>query len=309
MLRVTLLSLFILTGCSFFSKNDVIIKVGEISFSENYFAERLLEKLKNVDGLHIKNKDLISQLSEQLEKELIEEGFFFLWAQKNNLKMERSDLVAFIGTQATMNSGVPTDFIFEAAPAQNLLLNHIRLQVIKNHLLSSFEKNIVVPEEEIVAFFKEKSPIMSPAKIHLKQILLASEDDARAVLQKILAGASFEEMAKKFSLSAEGASGGDLNWLNADSAPQIKQLLLSNPGLINKVFTGPGGFYIYKLIESKKASVQSYSQVKEELKKQLIEKKRTQAYLHWLEEQVKTTRVLSNEKLIRTITSHYQETL
>jgi parvulin-like peptidyl-prolyl isomerase len=309
MIRVVLIAFFILSGCSFFSKNDVIVKVGDISFSEKYFADRLLEKLKNVDGLHIKNKDLIGQLSEQLEKELIEEAFFFQWAQKKNLQIDRSDLVAFIGTQGTMNNGAPTDFIFEAAPTQNLLQNHIRLQIIKNHLFASFEKNLNVSEDEILALFKEKSPILSPAKIHLKQILISNEEDAQAVLQKILSGASFEDMAKKFSLSPEGAIGGELNWIDVTSTPQLKQLLSYNPGLINKIFSGPGGFYIYKIIESKKASVQSYQQVKEELRKTLIEKKRSQAYLQWLEEQVKTTKVLSNEKLIRTITSHYQETL
>ena len=102
----------LLTSCSFFTKNEPLIKVGDIAFSKSYFSERLVEKLKNVDGLHIKNKDLISSLSNQLEKELIQEAFFFLWAQKNKLQIDASDMSAYLGTQATTSQGSPTDFIF-----------------------------------------------------------------------------------------------------------------------------------------------------------------------------------------------------
>ncbi len=305
----TLFLLLFLSGCSFFKSDDVIVRVGDISFTEKYFADRLVEKLKNVDGLHIKNRDLIAQFSNQLEKELIEEGFFFLWAKNKNLKISSSELAAYIGTRGTTATGAPTDFIFEVAPAQNLLKNHLRLQIIKNHLLSSFEQNIPITEDELLAEFKMQSPLMSPAMVRAKQILLTKEDDARSVLQKILAGASFEEMAKKFSLSSEGALGGDVGWLEAGSSAQAKWLCQQPVGLITKPVSGPGGFYIYKITESKKSTVQSFADVKEKLRKSLLEKKRNSAYLHWYEEQVKTTPVFSNEKLISTITSHYQETL
>lgn len=305
---VLCLSLF-LSSCSFFKTNDVIVRVGDISFTEKYFADRLVEKLKNVDGLHIKNRDLIAQLSNQLEKELIEEGFFFLWAKDKNLKIAPSDLAAYIGTRGTAANGTPTDFIFEVAPAQNLLENHLRLQIIKNHFLSSLEQGLMVEEEELLAEFKKQSPSMGPAMVRAKQILLTKEEDARAVLQKIQSGSSFEEMAKKFSLSSEGALGGDLGWLEANSSAQAKWLSQQSLGLIAKPVPGPGGFYIYKITESKKPTVRSFADIKERLKKTLLETKRNSAYLQWFEEQVKTTPVFSNEKLISTITSHYQETL
>lgn len=307
--RRLVLLLFFISGCSFFSKDDEMIRVGEISFSESYFADRLVEKLKNVDGLHIKNRDLISSLSNQLERELIEEGFFFLWAKKKNLKIEPSDLAAFIGSRGTTTSGLPTDFIFEAAPAQNLLQNHLRLQIIKNHLLADLESRVEVAETELLEAYKKKSPFLSPAVVRVQQILLSKEEDALAVLRKIQAGSSFEEMARKFSLSPEGALGGDLGWVDARTSAQAKWLAQQPRGLIGRVTPGPGGFYIYKILESKKPTVQSFSEVKDLLRKALIEQKRNDAYLHWLEEQVKTTKVFSNEKLLRTITSHYQETL
>lgn len=301
--------ILLLSGCSFFKNNDVIVRVGDISFTEKYFADRLVEKLKNVDGLHVKNPDLIAQFSNQLEKELIEEGFFFLWAKNKNLKISSSELAAYIGTRGTATSGVATDFIFEVAPAPNLLENHLRLQIIKNHLLASFDESLQVNEDELLADYKKRSPFMSTASVRAKQILLNKEEDARSVLNKIYSGSSFEEMAKKFSLSPEGALGGDLGWLESASSAQAKWLCQQPVGLVAKPVAGPGGFYIYKILESKKPSIQSFADVKERLRKNLLEQKRNAAYLHWFEEQVKTTRVFSNEKLISTITSHYQETL
>lgn len=303
-----ILSLF-LCSCSFFKRNEAIIKVGDISFSESYFSDRLVEKLKNVDGLHIKNKDLILSLSSQLEKELIQEAFFFMWAQKNKLKIDPSDLSAYLGTQATTTQGAPTDFIFEAAPSQNLLQNHLRLQIIKNHFFTSLDKDILVTDEELQTAYKQKSPILSPSQVHLRQILLTQQEEAQAVLAKIRSGSSFEEMAKKFSLSSEGATGGDLHWIRTDSSPQIKQLAPFTPGLVNRVIAGSGGFYIYKIIEYRKPTTQSFAQVSEELKKTILEEKRASLYLQWLKEQVRTVRVYANEDLIHTVTTYYQETL
>lgn len=303
------LSLLFLTSCSFFRTNDVILTVGDLSFTEKYFADRLIEKLKNVDGMHIKNRELVSTFSDQLEKELIEEGLFFSWAQSQKIKIDKTDIASYLGSRGTTSTGVPTDFIFEAAPAQNLLENHIRLQIIKNHLLSSLEKDVTVSEEELKEEFKNKSPHLSPAQVHVQQILLAKEEDASSVLNKLLSGSSFDEMAKKFSLSPDGSNGGDVGWVLGSSSPQAHWLCQQPLGLVRKVVTGPGGFYIFKINGSKKATAQSFADVKETLKKSLLEKKRTAAYLQWLESRIKNTPVLSNEKMIRTITSHYQETL
>ncbi|MBY0385762.1 peptidylprolyl isomerase, partial [bacterium] len=129
------------------------------------------------------------------------------------------------------------------------------------------------------------------------------------VLAKLNAGSSFESLAQKFSLSPEGSSGGSLGWQDAASSQQAAGLLQQPLGLVKKVVPGPGGFYIFKILELKKPTPQSFSQVKDALKKTILEKKKNEAYVRWLEEQVKTVKVLSNERLIRTITSHYQETL
>jgi peptidyl-prolyl cis-trans isomerase C len=300
---------FFISGCSFFRTNDVIVRVGEIAFTEQYFADRLLEKLKNVDGMHIKNPELISLLSQQLEKELIEEGFLFSWAKQKKLSISSSEVSAYLGQKGTDASGKPTDFIFEAAPAKNLLENHVRLQIIKSHFWADLEKTLVVTDEEISEAYKKRSPMMSSGAARIQQILLSKEEDAQSVLTKLVTGSSFDEMAKKFSLSPEGASGGHLGWQEASSSTQAKWLSQQPAGLVRKTVPGPGGFYLYKILEVKKPAVQSLAAVKESLRKELLESKKDSGYLQWLETQTKTVKVSTNERLIRTITSHYQETL
>lgn len=304
-----LIVILFLTSCSFFKTNDVILRVGELAFTEQYFADRLLEKLKNVDGLHIKNKELISLLSQQLEKELIEEGFLFSWAKSKQLKVNSSEIAAYLGHKGTDAMGAPTDFIFEAAPAKNLLENHVRLQIIKNHFFASLENSLDIPDAEIEDTYKARSPFMSTAAVRVQQILLAKQEDAQSVLTKIVTGSSFEDMAKKFSLSPEGASGGHLGWQDASVSSQAKWLSQQPLGLVRKPVPGPGGVYLFKVLEVKKSTAQSLAAVKETLRKELINKKKDEAYLRWLEQQTKTLKVSTNERLIQTITSHYQETL
>ncbi len=307
-MRLILVCLF-LGGCSWFKTNDAILRVGDLSFTEQYFADRLLEKLKNVDGLHIKNPELITLFSQQLEKELIEEGFLFSWAKQKKLSVSASEISSYLGQKGTDSTGNPTDFIFEAAPAKNLLENHVRLQIIKNHFFANVEKGLEVSDEEITANYKKRSPLMSTASVRVQQILLSKEEDAQSVLTKIATGSSFDEMAKKFSLSSEGASGGHIGWLEASGSNQIKWLSQQPAGLVRKPVSGPGGFYVYKVLEVKKPAPQSLIAVKESLRKEILDKKKDNAYLQWLETQTKTVKVSTNDKLIQTITSHYQETL
>ncbi len=307
-MRRLLFCLF-LGGCSFFKTNDAILRVGDLAFTEQYFADRLLEKLKNVDGLHIKNTELIKLFSQQLEKELIEEGFLFSWAKQKKVTVSSSEVAAYLGHKGTDSMGTPTDFIFEAAPAKNLLENHVRLQIIKNYFFADLEKNLAISDEEIAEEYKKKSPLLSNASARVQQILLSKQEDAQSVLTKIATGSSFEEMAKKFSLSPEGASGGHLGWQDSNISNQAKWLSQQPVGLVRKPVAGPGGFYLYKVLEIKKPTVQSLIAVKETLRRELLNKKKDTAYLQWLETQTKTVKVSTNERLIHTITSHYQETL
>ena len=245
----------------------------------------------------------------QLEKELIEEGFLFSWAKQKKITVTTSEIAAYLGQKGTDSMGTPTDFIFEAAPAKNLLENHVRLQIIKNHFFADIEKALVVSDEDVAEAYKKKSPLLSTAAVRVQQILLSKQEDAQAVLTKIATGSSFEEMAKKFSLSPEGASGGHLGWQEANMSNQAKWLTQQPVGLVHKPLAGAGGFYLYKVLEVKKPTVQLLGAVKETLRRELLDEKKDTAYLQWLEIQTKTVKVSTNERLIHTITSHYQETL
>ncbi len=64
-------------------------------------------------------------------------------------------------------------------------------------------KKVKVTEPEIKGYFDKMHNEYS-----LSQIVLADENQARAVREQILAGAEFDEMARKYSLSHDGAAGG-----------------------------------------------------------------------------------------------------
>jgi len=49
-------------------------------------------------------------------------------------------------------------------------------------------------------------------KVHAAHILVKSENEANALLAKVNAGESFEDLAKKHSGCPSGKSGGDLGW-------------------------------------------------------------------------------------------------
>ncbi|MBN1109380.1 MAG: peptidyl-prolyl cis-trans isomerase [Methanomassiliicoccales archaeon] len=53
-------------------------------------------------------------------------------------------------------------------------------------------------------------------EVRAAHILVAKEDQAKDLLQKIKAGTSFADLAKKHSMCPSGRKGGDLGWFGKD---------------------------------------------------------------------------------------------
>jgi peptidyl-prolyl cis-trans isomerase C len=183
------------------------------------------------------------------------------------------------------------------------------VQLIKNKLLKVLEDRLLVGEDEISAYYRTHVADFNEKKIHLAQIFLEKEADGDMILKFLKSGTPFEELAKKYSLSPEGKNGGDLGWVSADGNAHMEPLFNAPVGVVLRVFKSPQGYHLYKIIGFKKVTSQPLADVKDRVIRAIKEKKLADAYLLWLEEQVKTVRVETNEGVIQSLNPSYQETL
>lgn len=166
-----------------------------------------------------------------------------------------------------------TDPVVQSAVAiaKDRILSDIRLQ----RLDAQNEPNDAAVEKYAQGLYKANlAKYAVPAQNRARHILiekatpenLKKMQDIRA---KILAGGSFEELAKEFSEDkGSGARGGDLGFFGAGQMVKPFEdavTALQKPGDVSEPVESPFGWHLIKLEERREKSTKSFEEVKQQL--------------------------------------------
>ena len=102
-------------------------------------------------------------------------------------------------------------------PAAEAALAQARAAVLREFLVQqTIEQGLT--EEKLRALYEEKKGEEGFAQdqVHVRHILVQSEDEAKAAIEEIEEGADFAEVAREHSVDASAPSGGDLGFISRD---------------------------------------------------------------------------------------------
>jgi len=156
---------------------------------------------------------------------------------------------------------------------------------------SEFEDEVKITEEELQKYYQENSDkFYVEEKRRASHILIRVPPDAgeeikkeareklQKIKQKLKEGVSFAELAREYSedkVSAE--KGGDLGYFSYDEmVPDFSKAVFSlkEVGDVSEIVETPYGLHLIKLTGIKPAYQKSFEEVKEEIKKELLEEKK-----------------------------------
>jgi peptidyl-prolyl cis-trans isomerase C len=124
-----------------------------------------------------------------------------------------------------------------------------------------------------------------------RHILVEKEDDAKALIAQIKAGAKFEDLAKKNSKDTGSAeNGGDLDFAKADSyVPEFGGALakLKKGEMTDTPVKSQFGYHIIRLDDTREATFPAFDEVKGQIK-QRLEQAKMQQYQEELRSKAKT---------------------
>ncbi|MEZ5476877.1 MAG: peptidylprolyl isomerase [Thiolinea sp.] len=109
-----------------------------------------------------------------------------------------------------------------------------------------------------------------------RHILVATEDEAKALIEEVKGGKDFTELAKEKSTGPSGKNGGDLGWFKPQSMvkPFAEAVMAMEP---DSVSTAPVetqfGWHIIKLEEKRDVKLPDLESMKPQLKRQLEQQK------------------------------------
>ncbi len=259
-LFIYLILTLLLFSCSK-KEEDFVISLGGKKITISQFKKELEEYQSLYANGDISNI-LALFISNIIEREILKEE-----AKKINLQIPKEEIDSFL-------------------KENNLTERHLKIaeiSLLREKMAKTLAKDLkadpVLVEESL-----KNIPDFQPEKIIFYQILTNKEEIAYKALEELKNGASFEETAKKYSLSPEGQRGGLIDYLNADEIPLelLNALRRLKVGELSKVIKSSLGFHILKLKEHIKARPLTKEEKMTIAEKEAIKELSGNLYADWL---------------------------
>jgi peptidyl-prolyl cis-trans isomerase C len=163
--------------------------------------------------------------------------------------------------------------------------------VVLRALIEDFVKTHTPTDAEIKARYDDLVKQAGGGKeYHLHHILVADEAQAKDLIAKIKAGASFEDLAKQYSKDpGSGKNGGDLDWSSPQAyVPEFGAAAekLHKGEMTSEPVKTQFGWHIIRLDDTREVAPPPLEQVKPQIAQQ-IQQEKLQAYEENLRKQAK----------------------
>lgn len=149
-----------------------------------------------------------------------------------------------------------------------------------------------VTDESLKAAYDARFADAAPqTEYHAAHILVATEEEAKALKAQIDGGADFAELAKTKSTDGAAANGGDLGWFGKGMMvkPFEDAVITMKAGEVKGPIKTDFGWHLIKLNETRIASIPKLDELRDELAGE-IEQKAVEAYVKGLTEAATITR-------------------
>jgi peptidyl-prolyl cis-trans isomerase C len=159
-------------------------------------------------------------------------------------------------------------------------------------LLASEGKAATTDEAMKKVYDDAAKQITSEQEVHARHILVATEDEAKAVKAELDKGADFAELAKKKSKDPGAADGGDLGFFTKDQmVPEFSAVAFAlEPGKISDPVKSQFGWHIIKVEEKRDRKPPDFAQVKAQIETYVTRKAQAD-YVAKLRETAKVERL------------------
>ena len=179
------------------------------------------------------------------------------------------------------------------------ITEQILVQVlIEREILDKVDVN----DEEASEYYEQnKDSFTEKEQVHLYNILVETEEEAKVILEQLKAGGDFSEITKEKSTGPSAAQGGDLGYVSKGTViPEIEEVVFAlEVGELSGVVKTDLGFHIFKITEKKPEIVKSLEEVKEEIIQTLLPTKQKEAFDNLLEELKGKVEIEINEEALK----------
>lgn len=277
-------------GWNPFAKKAATVNGDVIYYSEvQKQLDRVSSQYKTAD-----QKKAFEQQKKQIEKQildlLIDEKIYVQQADEMNITVTEAEVdkevnltIKRFPSEAEFNKALK-----DAGMTLDDLKEYTRTRLLTDKVNKKVVGKVTVTEKETKEYYdKNPTQFKDPEKIKVSHILLKTEDEAKAVITEINAGADFAEVAKTKSQDpASKAGGGDLGDVQKGvMVPEFEQAAFAlNPGEMTQTpVKTQFGWHVIKVYDKTPEKQKTYDEVKSNIDAMLKAQKESTKIKNWLD--------------------------
>ncbi|MEG0772562.1 peptidylprolyl isomerase [Clostridium sp.] len=173
----------------------------------------------------------------------------------------------------------------QAGMTEEGLLKELKPAVISNAVYEESVKTAAVTDEEIKQDYDSNQTKYTekPNKINPAHILVPTEEEAKAIIERLNNGEDFAALAKEKGTDGTKDIGGDLGWIDYNTTQYDRTFMLAAISVPKGEYTKMPiqttfGYHVIKALDKEEYPVKKFEDVKEEIKASLLEQKKYQVW-------------------------------
>jgi peptidyl-prolyl cis-trans isomerase C len=172
--------------------------------------------------------------------------------------------------------------------------------MIERLLALEVNRRISVSAAEVRRYYQDNlHEFEKPEQVRVRQIVLASELDARKALDELHTGRDFAALARDKSTAPEAEKGGDLGYFAMGDMPgEFNVVFGMQKGGVSGIVKSPYGYHIFKLEDRRQAGRIGFDEAYQEIAEKLRKQKEDRRYNAWLKELRSRTKFEVNYKAL-----------
>lgn len=246
-------------GIWFVSGNPTLATIG----SEKITEAQLRTELEKVGAKSV--------LSRMIDQEVIRQA-----AKKQNLTVTDKELQDEVNN---FKKQFPSEDVFKQTLAnEGMSMDEFQTQVRDKILLDKLAaKDVKITEDEIKKYYDEHGKeFEQPEQVRARHILVDTEDEAKAIEDRLKKGEDFAKIAQEKSKDTSSAvKGGDLGFFGPGTmVPEFDKVAFSlKVNEVSQPVKTQFGYHVIQLLEKKAAQKATLEEARPKIEKQLKEEK------------------------------------
>ncbi len=146
-------------------------------------------------------------------------------------------------------------------------------------------KDLTLTDAEVRLWYdSHPDEVRSPEKRFVSQILVKTEEEARAARQRLSEGVPFADLAREISIDVESApKGGALgSFTKKESPPGFEEVFTLPQGEITQPIRSTAGWHLIRVLEIRPPHALPFEEVEERIRNHVLDEKRVQKREGWL---------------------------